>query len=100
MNDTQTITKLKQIAQKHGLLLDPIDVMESHGLYLNGSIKCRYENARLESMTADEFTAICERHTRPVKPAPFDAQAAMLQAYITGRAVRSPITGHFRGGER
>jgi hypothetical protein len=24
----------------------------------------------------------------------------MLQAYITGRAVRSPITGHFRGGDR
>jgi hypothetical protein len=90
------ISKLQKIATRLSVDLIPVDTLASHCLYINGSAYNRYEDTRLETMTADEFRAIVEEATRQPEvqvlawnPGPYD-----------DRPRRSIITGHFLGGER
>lgn len=93
---TQNINELKNIANRLSVDLIPVSQLASHCLFVNGTNKGRYEDTRLETMTADEFRAIVEEATR-------QPEIAVL-AFVTGpydnRPRRSIVTGHFLGGDR
>jgi hypothetical protein len=92
-----TIDDLKAIAaHQYNIRLHPIAVLKSHCLEYDGSIKGRYKDGALTTMTEAQFKELCETAVKPPVANPIDYQQLLIDQAVQKRQRHSPTTGHWR----
>lgn len=92
------IPELQKVAEEAGAVLMPIVGTEGHCLYIKGSGHGFFSNETLETMEPEKFSQLVDERSRPAPSRPLDFDP--VEQYISSSRARSPITGHYRGGDR